>query len=87
MVASGVAMAGIAAMLGPAPGGPRLGDLLAVLATAVTALMTVAICRSREVEMLPVAGLSTILSALARLMHHNVGILGDGCGGNPRITA
>jgi drug/metabolite transporter (DMT)-like permease len=34
------------------------------LATAVTALMTVAIRRSRDVEMLPVAGLSTILSAL-----------------------
>jgi hypothetical protein len=35
-----------------------------MLATAATALMTVAIRRSRDVEMLPVAGLTTALSAL-----------------------
>jgi len=64
LTASAVAMAGIAIMLGPTSGGPRLGDLLAMLATAATALMTVAIRRSRHVEMLPVAGLSTALSAL-----------------------
>ena len=64
LTASAVAMAGIAVMLGPTSGGPRLGDLLAMVATAATALMTVAIRRSRQVEMLPVAGLSTALSAL-----------------------
>jgi hypothetical protein len=42
---------------------------LAILATAVTALMTVAIRRSRDVEMLPVAGLSTILSRGRYCLH------------------
>jgi len=64
LTASAVAMTGIAVMLSPTSGGPRLGDLLAMVATAATALMTVAIRRSRHVEMLPVAGLSTALSAL-----------------------
>ena len=67
MVASAVAMAGIAVMLGPSTGGPRLGDLLAAAATAITALMTVAIRRSHDVETLPVACLSTLLSALIAL--------------------
>lgn len=64
MVASAVAMAGIVVMLGPTANGPRLGDALAMLATAATALMTVAIRRSRHVEMVPVAGLSNIVSVL-----------------------
>ena len=67
MAASVIVMAGIAIMLGPTTGGPRLGDLLAAVATAAMALMTVAIRRSRDVEMLPVACLSTILSALIAL--------------------
>src|SRR5262249_56989517 len=64
MLASALAMAGIIVMLGPSADGPRLGDGLAMLATSATALMTVAIRRSRHVEMVPVAGLSTALSAL-----------------------
>jgi drug/metabolite transporter (DMT)-like permease len=64
LLASAVAMAGIAVMLGPSAEGPRLGDLLAILATAATALLTVAIRRSRHVEMVPVAWLANILSVL-----------------------
>ena len=64
MAASVLALLGIVVMLGPASDGPRLGDLLATLATAATALMTVAIRRSSDVEMLPVAGLATALSVL-----------------------
>jgi drug/metabolite transporter (DMT)-like permease len=64
MLASAVALAGIIVMLGPTAGGPRLGDGLALVATTCAALMTVAIRRSRAVEMLPVAGLSTALSVL-----------------------
>ncbi len=67
MAASVIVMVGIAVMLGPSGGGPRLGDLLAAGATAAMAVMTVAIRRSHEVEMLPVACLSTILSALIAL--------------------
>jgi len=67
MAASAVAMVGIAVMLGPTAGGPRLGDLLAAIATAAMALMTVAIRRSRAVEMLPVACLSTLLSIVIAL--------------------
>jgi drug/metabolite transporter (DMT)-like permease len=64
MAASVLALLGIVVILGPASDGPRLGDLLAMLATAATALMTVAIRRSSYVEMLPVAGLATALSVL-----------------------
>jgi drug/metabolite transporter (DMT)-like permease len=67
MAASAVALSGIAIMLGPTTAGPRLGDGFAILATAATALMTVAIRRRRDVKMLPVAGLSTLLSALIAL--------------------
>jgi len=64
MVASAIAMAGIAVMLGPSAQGPRLGDALAMLATTATALLTVAIRKSRRVEMVPVACLANILSVL-----------------------
>jgi drug/metabolite transporter (DMT)-like permease len=64
LVASFVALLGIFIMLGPSSGGPRLGDFLAFLATAAMALMTVAIRRSRHIEMLPIAALSTIVSAV-----------------------
>ena len=64
MVASAVAMVGIVVMLGPGAGGPHLGDLFAGIATLSMAVMTVAIRRSRQVEMLPVACFSTIVSAV-----------------------
>ena len=67
MVASLVVIIGIIVMLGPSSGGPNLGDLFAGGATAAMALFTVAIRRSRHVEMLPVAALSTILSLLIAL--------------------
>ena len=64
MLAGAVAMAGIVVMLGPSDEGPRLGDLLAMLATAALALMTVAIRKSQHIEMVPVAGLANLLSVL-----------------------
>jgi drug/metabolite transporter (DMT)-like permease len=76
MTASAVAMTGIAVMLGPHTGGPRLGDLLAAGATLSMAVMTVAIRRSRDVEMLPVACLSTLLSvAIALPLARHIGDL------------
>jgi len=65
--ASIVALAGLVVMLGPSTGGPQVGDLLAFAATACGSLMTVAIRRSKDVEMVPVAALSTALSALISL--------------------
>jgi drug/metabolite transporter (DMT)-like permease len=67
MIASAIALVGIVVMLGPGGHGPRLGDLFAGIATLSMAVMTVAIRRSRQVEMLPVACLSTIISALIAL--------------------
>jgi drug/metabolite transporter (DMT)-like permease len=67
MIASAAALVGIVVMLGPGAGGARLGDLYAGIATLAMAVMTVAIRRSRNVEMLPVACFSTILSALIAL--------------------
>jgi drug/metabolite transporter (DMT)-like permease len=67
MIASAAALVGIVVMLGPGSGGARLGDLYAGIATLAMAVMTVAIRRSRNVEMLPVACFSTILSALIAL--------------------
>jgi drug/metabolite transporter (DMT)-like permease len=62
LLAALLALAGVAVMLGPAAGGPRSGDLLAMAGTACAALLTVVIRRNRSVEMLPVAGLATALS-------------------------
>jgi drug/metabolite transporter (DMT)-like permease len=67
MIASAVVLAGITVMLGPSTGGPHLGDLLAAAGTAMMAVMTVAIRRSRDVETLPVACLSTLVSALVAI--------------------
>lgn len=67
LVASTVALAGIVIMLGPSAGGPRLGDLLAFLATVAFALLTVIIRKNRHIEMLPVAALATLLSTLIAL--------------------
>jgi drug/metabolite transporter (DMT)-like permease len=64
MLASAIALAGIVVMLGPSAEGPRLGDGLAMLATTTTALLTVAIRKSRHVDMVPVALLANVLSAL-----------------------
>src|SRR5215468_2064494 len=55
MLASAIALIGIVVMLGPSAEGPRLGDLLAMLATTATALLTVAVRKSRHIEMVPVA--------------------------------
>lgn len=67
IVASCIVMLGVFIMLGPSTGGPRSGDLLAAGATFTTGVMAVAIRRAQGVEMLPVAGLATILSALIAL--------------------
>jgi drug/metabolite transporter (DMT)-like permease len=64
LVASAIALAGIVVMLGPSADGPRLGDGLAMLATITTALLTVAIRKSRNVDMVPVALLANVLSVL-----------------------
>ncbi len=76
MVASAVVMIGVAVMLGPGAGGPRLGDLFAAVATLSMAVMTVAIRRNRHIETLPVACFSTILSAVIALpLAHHLGDL------------
>jgi drug/metabolite transporter (DMT)-like permease len=67
ILASTFVLLGIWVMLGPSTGGPQLGDGFAALATLAMALMTVAIRKSRGVEMLPVACLSTALSSLIAL--------------------
>jgi drug/metabolite transporter (DMT)-like permease len=62
LAASAIALAGIIIMFKPTAGGPRPGDLLAVLGTLAQALMTVAIRRNQHVEVLPIAWLSVLLS-------------------------
>jgi drug/metabolite transporter (DMT)-like permease len=62
MAASAIALVGIVIMVRPTAGGPRLGDLLALLGTVAQALMTVAIRRNQNVEILPIAWLSVLLS-------------------------
>jgi drug/metabolite transporter (DMT)-like permease len=64
MVASGFALLGIVIMVGPTAGGPRLGDLLAILGTISQGLMTVIIRRHPGVRMLPMAWLAVVLSVL-----------------------
>lgn len=61
MLASAIALVGIIIMLRPTGGGPRLGDLFAILGTAAQGLVTVVIRRSRNMEILPVAWLSVVL--------------------------
>jgi drug/metabolite transporter (DMT)-like permease len=68
ILAALVAMLGLLVMLdGPGSLGLRVGDLFALAATLVSALMTVEARRSREVKMLPVACLANLLAALAAL--------------------
>jgi drug/metabolite transporter (DMT)-like permease len=64
MMASALALVGILVMFRPTAGGPRLGDVLAILGTVAQALMTVAIRRNRNVEILPIAWLSVFLSVV-----------------------
>jgi drug/metabolite transporter (DMT)-like permease len=67
MVASAIALAGILIMFEPTAGGPRLGDLLAVLGTVAQALMTVAIRRHPNIKIMPVTLLSVLLSVIAAI--------------------
>ena len=64
MIASAVAMLGIVIMLGPSAGGPRLGDVFAIVGTLTQALMIVTIRRNPQIVMLPMAWAAIILSVL-----------------------
>jgi len=64
LVAGSVALAGIAIMVGPTAGGPRLGDVLSLLSTISMALLTLIVRRNNHIEMLPVDLLSIILCGL-----------------------
>ena len=67
MAASAIALIGILIMFRPTAGGPRLGDLLAILGTFAQALMTVAIRRNPNMKMMPVAWLSIVLSVIVAI--------------------
>jgi drug/metabolite transporter (DMT)-like permease len=67
MAASAIAFVGILIMFRPTAGGPRLGDLLALLGTVAQALMTVAIRRNPHIKMMPVAWLSIVLSVMVAI--------------------
>ncbi len=68
IAASFVAALGLLVMLGgPGSVGGRLGDLFAVAATLVSALMTVQARRSRNVQMLLVACLANLLAIVIAL--------------------
>jgi drug/metabolite transporter (DMT)-like permease len=68
LIASGVAVVGLLVMLGgPGSVGLRSGDLFALAATLVSALMTVQARRAREVRMLIVACLANTFSAIVAL--------------------
>ena len=68
IIASLVAMLGLVVMLGgPGSLGLHAGDLFAIGATLVSALMTVEARRSREIKLLPVACLANLLAVLLAL--------------------
>jgi drug/metabolite transporter (DMT)-like permease len=67
MAASAIALVGILIMFDPTAGGPRLGDLLAILGTVAQALMTVAIRRNPNIKMMPIAWLSVFLSVIVAI--------------------
>jgi drug/metabolite transporter (DMT)-like permease len=67
LIAGGLALAGIAIMVGPTAGGPKLGDLLSFLSTVSMALLTLIVRRNDQIEMLPVVLLSIIISGLIAL--------------------
>jgi drug/metabolite transporter (DMT)-like permease len=64
LVAGGIALLGVAIMVGPQASGPQLGDLLAQLSTISMALLTLTIRRYATIDMLPVALLSIVASGL-----------------------
>jgi drug/metabolite transporter (DMT)-like permease len=67
LFAGSLALAGIAIMVGPTVGGPRLGDLLSLLSTISMALLTLIVRRHNHIEMLPVVILSIIVSGVIAL--------------------
>ena len=64
MVASTIALIGIIIMLRPTTVGPNVGDFLAILATIAQGMMTVAIRRNPNIEILPLAWLAVAISAV-----------------------
>ena len=65
LMASGVALVGVAVMVVPAIGAGRLwGSFLALLMTVLISAMMVLIRRQRAVDMLPASALSALLCAL-----------------------
>lgn len=67
LLASALAMLGIAIMVGPAAPGQYLGNILSFLTTIVMALLTITIRRNSHIQMLPVAFLSIFLSIFIAL--------------------
>jgi len=67
LIAGGLALAGIAIMVGPTAGGPKLGDLLSLLSTVSMALLTLIVRRNNHIEMLPVVLLSIVISGFIAL--------------------
>ena len=67
LLAGGVALAGIAIMVGPTTEGPNLGDALSLLSTISMAILTLIVRRHSHIEMLPVALLSIVVSGLIAL--------------------
>jgi drug/metabolite transporter (DMT)-like permease len=68
LAASGLALAGVAIMCrGALSSGQMLGDLLALIMTALLALMMVVIRKNRHVSMLPAASLSAFACAVLAL--------------------
>jgi drug/metabolite transporter (DMT)-like permease len=68
LIASAVATVGLMVMLGgPGSVGMRLGDLLALAGTLVTAMMTVEARRGAASQMLPATLLANVLAALMTL--------------------
>src|SRR5262245_29186191 len=64
MAASAFALLGIVIMLKPTAGGPRPGDLLAILGVISQAFMTVLIRRNPNVQMLPMTWAAVALSVI-----------------------
>jgi len=64
MIAGTLALLGIAIMVGPSTAGPQLGDGLALLSTVSMAFLTLIIRRYTQINMLPVALLSIIISGV-----------------------
>lgn len=80
LLASGVALIGVAVTVIPAIGAGRLwGNLLALLMTVLISAMMVLIRRQRAVDMLPASALSALLCALVVLPWANpAAVIGGG---------